>query len=127
MRRGSHSQYRLACDKIPSEIRPEVTNEGANESHPFGAGPALVRAAAQGGRGQCRKARWQAAAADHAGERRGQAHGAAGAIQHRICPKQRYAVDPGQLQASYVKSNDPDKIIATGDKLLAADPEDPEA
>jgi len=32
-----------------------------------------------------------------------------------------------QLQASYVKSNDPDKIIATGDKLLAADPEDPEA
>ena len=32
-----------------------------------------------------------------------------------------------QLQAAYVKTNDPDKIIAAGDKLLAADPEDPEA
>src|SRR5579872_1034949 len=32
-----------------------------------------------------------------------------------------------QLQAIYVKANDPDKIIATGEKLLALDPEDPDA
>jgi hypothetical protein len=32
-----------------------------------------------------------------------------------------------QLQAMYVASNDTDKIIATGDKLLALDPDDPEA
>ncbi|HTS28323.1 MAG TPA: hypothetical protein VMH81_20765 [Bryobacteraceae bacterium] len=32
-----------------------------------------------------------------------------------------------QLQASYVKAGDPDKIIATGEKLLAIDPDDPEA
>ncbi len=32
-----------------------------------------------------------------------------------------------QLQGIYVKANDPDKIIATGDKLLALDPDDPEA
>src|SRR5215831_10912492 len=32
-----------------------------------------------------------------------------------------------QLQALYVKAGDSDKIIAAGDKLLALDPEDPEA
>ncbi|MEO8591954.1 MAG: hypothetical protein ABI759_01405 [Candidatus Solibacter sp.] len=32
-----------------------------------------------------------------------------------------------QLQGIYVKANDPDKIIAAGEKLLAIDPEDPEA
>ena len=32
-----------------------------------------------------------------------------------------------QLQAVYVKANDPDKIIATGDKLLASDADDTEA
>ena len=32
-----------------------------------------------------------------------------------------------QLQAIYVNGNDADKIIATGDKLLALDPDDPEA
>src|SRR5579863_9091294 len=32
-----------------------------------------------------------------------------------------------QLQAAYVKANDPDKVIATGERLLALDPEDPEA
>lgn len=32
-----------------------------------------------------------------------------------------------QLQALYVKANDPDKIIATGEKLLAVDPGDPES
>ena len=32
-----------------------------------------------------------------------------------------------QLQAVYVKANDYDKIIAAGDKLVALDPEDPEA
>ncbi|HEY1339630.1 MAG TPA: hypothetical protein VGF59_19090 [Bryobacteraceae bacterium] len=32
-----------------------------------------------------------------------------------------------QLQANYVKANDPDKIIASGEKLLAVDPDDPEA
>ena len=32
-----------------------------------------------------------------------------------------------QLQGSYVKAGDPDKIIATGQKLLAIDPDDPEA
>jgi tetratricopeptide (TPR) repeat protein len=32
-----------------------------------------------------------------------------------------------QLQAIYVKANDPDKVIATGEKLLALDPDDPEA
>jgi tetratricopeptide (TPR) repeat protein len=32
-----------------------------------------------------------------------------------------------QLQAVYVKAGDADKIIATGEKLLAIDPEDPEA
>lgn len=32
-----------------------------------------------------------------------------------------------QLQALYVKANDPDKTIATGEKLLALDPGDPEA
>ena len=32
-----------------------------------------------------------------------------------------------QLQASYAKANDPDKVIAAGDKLLAVDPDDPEA
>src|SRR5436309_7046938 len=41
--------------------------------------------------------------------------------------------DPGtpwvleQLQAIYVKSNDSDKVMAAGDKLLALDPDDPEA
>src|ERR1044072_6390197 len=32
-----------------------------------------------------------------------------------------------QLQAIYVAGKDTDKIIATGDKLLALDPDDPEA
>jgi tetratricopeptide (TPR) repeat protein len=32
-----------------------------------------------------------------------------------------------QLQGYYVKANQPDQIIATGDKLLAVDPDDPEA
>jgi hypothetical protein len=32
-----------------------------------------------------------------------------------------------QLQIAYVKSNDPDKILSAGDKLLAVDPDDPEA
>ena len=32
-----------------------------------------------------------------------------------------------QLQAIYVKASDSDKVIATGDKLLALDPDDPEA
>jgi hypothetical protein len=32
-----------------------------------------------------------------------------------------------QLQAIYVKGNDGEKILATGDKLLALDPDDPEA
>ncbi len=32
-----------------------------------------------------------------------------------------------QLQGIYVKSGDSDKVIATGEKLLALDPEDPEA
>jgi len=32
-----------------------------------------------------------------------------------------------QLQGVYVKSNDPDKTIAVGEKLLALDPDDPEA
>ena len=32
-----------------------------------------------------------------------------------------------QLQAIYVAGNDPDKIIAAGDKLLTLDPDDPEA
>src|ERR1044071_816983 len=32
-----------------------------------------------------------------------------------------------QLQAYYVKANQPDKIIAAGDRLLAVDPDDPEA
>jgi lipopolysaccharide biosynthesis regulator YciM len=32
-----------------------------------------------------------------------------------------------QLQAAYVKAGDPDKILSAGDKLLAADPDDPEA
>src|SRR4051794_7976331 len=32
-----------------------------------------------------------------------------------------------QLQARYVKANQPDQIIAAGDKLLAVDPDDPEA
>ncbi|HLK67221.1 MAG TPA: hypothetical protein VKU19_27490 [Bryobacteraceae bacterium] len=32
-----------------------------------------------------------------------------------------------QLQVSYVKAGDADKIIATGEKLLALDPDDPEA
>jgi tetratricopeptide (TPR) repeat protein len=32
-----------------------------------------------------------------------------------------------QLQAAYVKTNEPDKVIATGEQLLALDPEDPEA
>jgi hypothetical protein len=32
-----------------------------------------------------------------------------------------------QLQAYYVKANQPDQIIAVGDKLLAVDPDDPEA
>ncbi|HEV2445525.1 MAG TPA: hypothetical protein VGS58_06370 [Candidatus Sulfopaludibacter sp.] len=32
-----------------------------------------------------------------------------------------------QLQAIYVKANDPDKVIATGEKLLALDPDDPES
>ncbi len=32
-----------------------------------------------------------------------------------------------QLQALYVKAGDPDKTIAAGEKLLALDPEDPEA
>src|ERR1700730_12190276 len=30
-----------------------------------------------------------------------------------------------QLQGIYIKANDPDKIIAAGDKLLAVDPHDP--
>src|SRR5580765_5445155 len=32
-----------------------------------------------------------------------------------------------QLQSHYVKANQPDQIIATGQKLLALDPDDPEA
>ena len=32
-----------------------------------------------------------------------------------------------QLQAAYVKANDPDKIIATGERLLALDSDDPDA
>ena len=32
-----------------------------------------------------------------------------------------------QLQGIYVKANEPDKIIATGEQLLALDPDDPEA
>jgi tetratricopeptide (TPR) repeat protein len=32
-----------------------------------------------------------------------------------------------QLQGLYVKTKQPDKVIATGDKLLALDPDDPEA
>jgi tetratricopeptide (TPR) repeat protein len=32
-----------------------------------------------------------------------------------------------QLQQIYAKAGDPDKVIATGDKLLALDPDDPEA
>src|SRR5512133_3180976 len=32
-----------------------------------------------------------------------------------------------QLQGYYVKANDADKTIATGDKLLAVDPDDAEA
>src|SRR3954469_14099439 len=32
-----------------------------------------------------------------------------------------------QLQASYAKGNDTAKILLTGDKLLALDPDDPEA
>jgi hypothetical protein len=32
-----------------------------------------------------------------------------------------------QLQAAYVKANDTDKIISAGDRLLAIDPDDPEA
>jgi Mor family transcriptional regulator len=32
-----------------------------------------------------------------------------------------------QLQSAYVKANDSDKVLAAGDKLLAADPDDPEA
>ena len=32
-----------------------------------------------------------------------------------------------QLQAAYVKANDPDKTIATGERLLALDADDPEA
>ena len=32
-----------------------------------------------------------------------------------------------QLQAGYVKAGDSDKIIAAGEKLLAIDPDDPEA
>lgn len=32
-----------------------------------------------------------------------------------------------QLQAAYVKANDPDKIIGAGERLLALDPDDPEA
>src|SRR5215471_1996548 len=32
-----------------------------------------------------------------------------------------------QLQGLYVKANDPDKIISAGDRLLAIDPDDPEA
>ena len=32
-----------------------------------------------------------------------------------------------QLQAIYVKANDPDKVIAAGDQLLTLDPDDPEA
>ena len=32
-----------------------------------------------------------------------------------------------QLQGVYVKAGDPDKIIATGEKLLALDPDDPES
>src|SRR5215471_2576221 len=32
-----------------------------------------------------------------------------------------------QLQQAYVKANDPDKILAAGGKLLAADPDDAEA
>src|SRR5215469_9522651 len=32
-----------------------------------------------------------------------------------------------QLQQSYVKAGDPDKVITAGDKLLSIDPNDPEA
>jgi tetratricopeptide (TPR) repeat protein len=32
-----------------------------------------------------------------------------------------------QLQAAYIKANNPDKIISAGDRLLAIDPSDPEA
>ena len=32
-----------------------------------------------------------------------------------------------QLQGVYVKANEPDKVISAGDKLLALDPDDPEA
>ena len=32
-----------------------------------------------------------------------------------------------QLQTAYVKANDPDRILSAGDKLLAVDPDDPEA
>src|ERR1041385_6354318 len=32
-----------------------------------------------------------------------------------------------QLQTTYVKANEPDKVIAAGQKLLAMDPDDPEA
>src|SRR5215471_10495237 len=32
-----------------------------------------------------------------------------------------------QLQAAYVKANDADKTLSTGDRLLALDPDDPEA
>src|SRR5689334_1802173 len=32
-----------------------------------------------------------------------------------------------QLQGAYVKANSTDKILSTGDKLLAVDPDDPEA
>src|ERR1051326_2865831 len=45
----------------------------------------------------------------------------------------QFPKDPGtpwaleQLQAIYVKANDPDKAIAAGDRLLALDPDDPEA
>jgi tetratricopeptide (TPR) repeat protein len=45
----------------------------------------------------------------------------------------QFPKDPGtpwvleQLQGAYVKANDPDKIIAAGDRLLALDPDDPEA
>jgi len=45
----------------------------------------------------------------------------------------QFPKDPGmpwileQLQVSYVKAGDSDKIIAAGDKLLALDPDDPEA
>lgn len=45
----------------------------------------------------------------------------------------QFPKDPGtpwvleQLQAIYVKANDPDKTMAAGEKLLALDPDDPEA